>query len=257
MVDVDAVTSELYGLRPEEFTAARDARAAEARAAGERAQAKRIAALRRPTLAVWAANLLARAEQDQARRLLELGEGLREAHRTLAGEELRTLSHQQHVVVAAMAREACRLAGEAGRALSESVRHEVEQILRTVLADPATATTWIHGTLTEPPPPTGFAVPEPPPGTRKPDPPDAGAAARAAEEALALAEAERTRTRAALKAADTEIATLRSRLTEAEGARALLAEAAEAAETAHAQATAALKRPDAPPRTTPAPNQAA
>lgn len=110
MVDVDAVAAELYGLRPEEFTAARDAHVAEARTAGERAEAKRIAALRKPTLAVWAANLLARSDADQARRLLELGQELREAHRTLAGEDLRKLSHQQHVVIAAMAHEARRLA---------------------------------------------------------------------------------------------------------------------------------------------------
>ncbi|MGW4509282.1 hypothetical protein ACWENO_32055 [Streptomyces sp. NPDC004436] len=166
MVDVDAVTTELYGLLPEEFTAARDARAAAARRDGDRAAAEALAALRRPTLAVWAANLLARAEEDQARRLLELGEGLREAHRNLAGEELRTLSHQQHVVVAAMAREACRLAGEAGKPMSGSVQHAVEQILRAVLADPATAETWARGVLAEAPPPVvGFAETAPAPGT--------------------------------------------------------------------------------------------
>ncbi|MFI8361914.1 hypothetical protein ACIGD1_17310 [Streptomyces sp. NPDC085612] len=166
MVDVDAVTTELYGLLPEEFTAARDARAAAARRDGDRAAAEALAALRRPTLAVWAANLLARAEEDQARRLLELGEGLREAHRNLAGEELRTLSHQQHVVVAAMAREACRLAGEAGKPVSGSVQHAVEQILRAVLADPATAETWARGVLAEAPPPVvGFAETAPAPGT--------------------------------------------------------------------------------------------
>ncbi|MEV7510910.1 hypothetical protein AB0O57_23465 [Streptomyces sp. NPDC091201] len=166
MVDVDAVTTELYGLLPEEFTAARDARAAAARRDGDRAAAEALAALRRPTLAVWAANLLARAEEDQARRLLELGEGLREAHRNLAGEELRTLSHQQHVVVAAMAREACRLAGEAGKPVSGSVQHAVEQILRAVLADPATAETWARGVLAEAPPPVvGFAETAPAHGT--------------------------------------------------------------------------------------------
>ncbi|MFI5546353.1 hypothetical protein ACIA6E_21550 [Streptomyces sp. NPDC051815] len=165
MVDVDAVTTELYGLLPEEFTAARDARAAAARRDGDRAAAEALAALRRPTLAVWAANLLARAEEDQARRLLELGQGLREAHRNLAGEALRTLSHQQHVVVAAMAREACRLAGEAGKPVSGSVRHAVEQILRAVLADPATAETWARGALAEAPPPVvGFAETAPAPG---------------------------------------------------------------------------------------------
>ncbi|MFJ1567379.1 hypothetical protein ACIOG8_24730 [Streptomyces erythrochromogenes] len=85
------VAAELYGLRPEEFTAVRDARAATAREAGQRAEAKRNAALHKPTRAVWAANRLARADADRARHLLEIGQGLREAHRTLSGEDLRRL----------------------------------------------------------------------------------------------------------------------------------------------------------------------
>ncbi|MFE6909930.1 hypothetical protein [Streptomyces erythrochromogenes] len=166
MVDVDAVAAELYGLAPEEFTAARDAHAAGARRAGQRAEAKRIAALRRPTLAVWAANLLARADADQARHLLEIGRGLREAHRTLSGEDLRTLSHQQHVVIAAMAGEARRLAGEAGQELSAGVQREVEQILRGVLADPDAAGAWARGVLAKSPPrAVGFAEVAPAPGT--------------------------------------------------------------------------------------------
>ncbi|MFJ3860084.1 hypothetical protein ACIPRL_28085 [Streptomyces sp. NPDC090085] len=226
MVDVDAVTTELYGLLPEEFTAARDARAAAARRDGDRAAAEALAALRRPTLAVWAANLLARAEEDQARRLLELGEGLREAHRNLAGEELRTLSHQQHVVVAAMAREACRLAGEAGKPVSGSVQHAVEQILRAVLADPATAETWARGVLAEAPPPVvGFAetagapeVETPDPEARDPEtpepktPPPKTSAAKAKDtkardaKARERARAEADRARAAAERADEALA---------------------------------------------------
>ncbi|WP_405453066.1 hypothetical protein [Streptomyces erythrochromogenes] len=171
MVDVDAVAAELYGLRPEEFTAARDARAAAARKAGQRAEAKRIAALHRPSRAVWAANRLARADADQARHLLEIGQGLYEAHRTLSGEDLRKLSHQQHVVIAAMAGEARRLAGEAGEELSAGVQREVEQILRSVLADPGAADAWARGVLAKAPPQAvGFAEVAPEPGA-EPRPP--------------------------------------------------------------------------------------
>ncbi|MFE7182428.1 hypothetical protein [Streptomyces erythrochromogenes] len=171
MVDVDAVAAELYGLRPEEFTAARDASAAAARKAGQRAEAKRIAALHRPTRAVWAANRLARADADQARHLLEIGQGLHEAHRTLSGEDLRKLSHQQHVVIAAMAGEARRLAGEAGEELSAGVQREVEQILRSVLADPGAADAWARGVLAKAPPEAvGFAEVAPEPGA-EPRPP--------------------------------------------------------------------------------------
>ncbi|MFE2243836.1 hypothetical protein ACFXCU_30545 [Streptomyces virginiae] len=267
MVDADAVAAELYGLRPEEFTAARDAHAAAARKAGQRAEAKRIAALRRPTLAVWAANRLARADADQAQHLLELGRGLREAHRTLSGEDLRKLSHQQHVVVAAMAGEARRLAGEAGQDLSAGVQREVEQILRSVLADPEAADTWARGVLeTAPPPAVGFAEVAPAPGTaprpqqpeREPQPqpepePDAepddtqdvgrtSREAELAEEALALAETERERARAGLGALDERIARLEEQLDGARGERERLAAAAAAAERGHQEAVRAAKR---------------
>ncbi|MGW6973315.1 hypothetical protein [Streptomyces sp. NPDC054952] len=163
-MDVDALMRELYGLRPQEFTAARDARAAEARAAGERAVSKRIGVLRKPTLAVWCANLLARADEGQARRLLELGRALREAHRTLAGEELRELSRRRHVVIAAMARQARVLAGEAGQSISEGVRQEVEQILHAVLTDQEAAEAWAGGVLVKAPEvAVGFAGLEPAP----------------------------------------------------------------------------------------------
>ncbi|KOU83629.1 hypothetical protein ADK94_20640 [Streptomyces sp. XY593] len=255
----------MYGLRPEEFTAARDAHAAAARKAGQRAEAKRIAALRKPTLAVWAANRLARADADQAQHLLELGRGLREAHRTLSGEDLRKLSHQQHVVVAAMAGEARRLAGEAGQDLSAGVQREVEQILRSVLADPEAADTWARGVLeTAPPPAVGFAEVAPAPGTaprpqqpeREPQPqpePDAepddtqdvgrtSREAELAEEALALAETERERARAGLGALDERIARLEEQLDGARGERERLAAAAAAAERGHQEAVRAAKR---------------
>ncbi len=50
----------LYGLRPEEFTRARDAEVKQARADGDRAGAAAIAALRRPSLAAWLVNALMR-----------------------------------------------------------------------------------------------------------------------------------------------------------------------------------------------------
>ncbi|MFF4368302.1 hypothetical protein [Streptomyces sp. NPDC001594] len=186
-MDVDEAAWELYGLRPEAFTAARDACAARARSAGEAAVAKQVAVWRRPTLGVWAANLLARSDQQQARRLLELGEGLREAHRTLAGPELRDLSHQRHVVITEMARQAGRLARDAGHPVSDTVQHEVEEILHAVLADPAAgpATDWARGVLrAAPPSPVGFTGLEPAAGaTPRPaaaPPPRAEATRRAA-----------------------------------------------------------------------------
>ncbi|MFI9062148.1 hypothetical protein ACIGQE_09790 [Streptomyces sp. NPDC053429] len=158
--DVEQVVDALYVSPPAGFTAARDEAAAGLKAAGDQAAAKRVAGLRRPTLAAWASNTLVRADPEEVGQFLQLGQALREAHRALDGEQLRDLSHQQHVVIGALAREAVRLAEQAGTPVSEAVEREVEQILRTVLADPAAAEEWASGRLSKPPPPvTEFPTP--------------------------------------------------------------------------------------------------
>lgn len=149
-MDLETVADELYGLRPEEFTAARDARAAAARKAGDQPLAERIKALRRPSLAAWASNLLVRGEPDEVRPLIRLGEGLRQAHRGMDGPRLRELSRQQHVLINALSRQAGRLAADAGHAISEDARREVEQTLHAVLADERAARAWAEGRLTGP-----------------------------------------------------------------------------------------------------------
>ncbi|MGW6155045.1 hypothetical protein ACWFRM_18190 [Streptomyces sp. NPDC055144] len=149
-MDADDVAEDLYRLPPVQFTAARNAWAAEAKRAGDADTARRIAAFHKPTLAAWVSNLLAR-EKEEAGQLLELAEALREAHRTLDPEQFRTLSHQQHVVIAGLARQAGGLARQAGQAVSPSVLHEVEQILHAALADPEVAEQWATGRLAKVP----------------------------------------------------------------------------------------------------------
>jgi hypothetical protein len=149
-VDLDEVADELYGLRPEEFTAARDDRARQARAAGQRDLAGQIRGLRRPTLAAWASNLLVREQQEDVAPLLRLGEQLRDAHRDLDGQELRALSHRQHQLVAALARQAGRLASDAGQPLGPQAQQEVAQTLQAVLSDPGAAREWAGGRLAKP-----------------------------------------------------------------------------------------------------------
>ncbi|MFG2794844.1 hypothetical protein [Streptomyces sp. NPDC048419] len=146
-MDLDTVADELYGLRPEDFTSARDARAAEARRAGDRALAGQIGKLRRPGLAAWASNLLVREQPEETEALLRLGEGLRQAHRDLDGAQLRDLSRQQHVVIDALSRQARQLAERAGHPIGESAQREVETILHAVLADPDAAEEWATGRL--------------------------------------------------------------------------------------------------------------
>lgn len=155
-MDLDAVADELYALPPAEFTAARDARAAEAVRDGDRPLAERIKGLRKPTLSAWASNLLIRARPDEAEPLLELGEALRDAYRNVDGAQLRTLSAQQRQVTAALARQARRLAAEAGQPIGNQALQEVQETLHAALADPEAARAWASGRLTRPLGAAGF-----------------------------------------------------------------------------------------------------
>ncbi len=149
-MDLESVADELYALPPGEFTAARGRHVAAARTAEDPALAREIAALRRPTLAAWAGNLRVRSAPEQVDALRRLGEGLRAAQEGLAGEELRELTRKRNVLVAQLAREAQRLAAEAGHPVGDAVRNEVETTLHAVLADADAAREWATGHLAKP-----------------------------------------------------------------------------------------------------------
>lgn len=149
-MDLDTVADELYGLRPEQFTAARNERAAAARSAGNRALADEIGRLRRPSLSAWASNTLVRARRDQVEPLVELGEALRQAHRDLDPAQLRDLVHQQRLLIGALTRQAAQLAADAGHPLGQDAQREVQDTLQAVLADPEAARQWASGRLTKP-----------------------------------------------------------------------------------------------------------
>ncbi|WUD77027.1 hypothetical protein OG937_37660 [Streptomyces sp. NBC_00510] len=148
--DLDSVADELYRLPPAQFTAARNAYAQAARKAGDRPLADRIAALRKPTTSAWAANLLARERRDEIGPLLQLGEALRQAHRSLDGEQLRRLNRQQRELVQALSGQAGRLAAEAGQPLAGQAVQEVEETLHAALADPDAGAAFAEGRLTKP-----------------------------------------------------------------------------------------------------------
>ena len=149
-MDLEAVTDELYALPPGDFTAARDEQAQAARAAGDRSLAEQILRLRRPTRAAWASNLLVREQPEEAERLLQLGQALRQAHHDLDSEQLRKLSAQQRQLISALARQARQLTTQAGQRISEDTQREVEATLHAVLADPAAGQEWVRGRLAKP-----------------------------------------------------------------------------------------------------------
>lgn len=139
--DLDEVAAELYALPPEQFTAARNARAA----AADKGLAAQVKALRRPTAAAWAVSLLAR--EGQLADALELSAALREAQDDLDAAELSRLGRQRRALVAALAAQAAELADARGVPISGAARTEVEKTINAAVMDAAAAAAVMTGRL--------------------------------------------------------------------------------------------------------------
>ncbi|MFD4439847.1 hypothetical protein ACFWPK_08715 [Nocardia sp. NPDC058519] len=241
---LDDVAGELYTLDPGDFVSTRAERAAQARADGDRDLAKAITALRKPTVAAWTVNLLARHAPQEIAALLDLGDALRSAQRQLSGDKLRALGTQRQQVVNAMTKRAAELVAEHDRPATEQVLREVGQTLTAALADPEVADLVRAGVLPTTVTYDGFGPAglvaitggkaTPKKRTSKPAPKDTEAARRAeaekelddAESGLAAARADRDEAEAAaaqaksdLNAIETRIAELREELEHAEQQR--------------------------------------
>ena len=149
-MDLDDVADELYGVPPEEFVAARTEARDRARAAGDKQLAADIAALPKPATAAWASNLLVRAQRAEITQLVELGGMLREAQRSLSGEQMKELGRQRSQVVAALTRQARALAHQQGHDVSSAIAEQVEGTLRAAVADPDAGQALLGGRLTAP-----------------------------------------------------------------------------------------------------------
>jgi flagellin-like hook-associated protein FlgL len=230
-VDLDEVAEDLYALPPEDFVAARTAREKQARADGDRDLAEAVHGLAKPTVVAWLANLLARERRDELAPLLALGADLREASATLAGEDMRRLSQQQHRVVAALVVEARRLAGDAGRPVTETSARGLEETLRAALTDESLSAVLEAGRLSDALQSSGFGTAgNASPGRSKATKPRK--AAKPAKESTAAESGEHEQAKL-LAAAERDVA-------EAETAAAEAAGVLEDAEAAAARATRAV-----------------
>lgn len=173
---VDDVAAELYAVEPSAFVAARTEAARAARDAGDRELAAAIGKLRRPSLAAWALNLLARDDVAGLARLVALGGELREAQQQMRGEALQRLSRERHEVLAALTRRARKLAADADHPLGTEAAHQVEQTLGAALVDPDAAQEVRAGRLVTPLSYAGF-------GPAIPSTPAAASSERAAQPA--------------------------------------------------------------------------
>jgi hypothetical protein len=134
--DLVAVADSLYAVPVTGFTAARDAAAKEA---ASKELGARIKALRKPSVAAWAVNLLVRREAEQIEQVLGIAESLRAAAAALDGEELRALTRQRRQLTAALTTAAAGLVREEGVRLTSAVADQVEGVLTAAMLDPVAA----------------------------------------------------------------------------------------------------------------------
>jgi hypothetical protein len=242
---VEQAADDLYGLLPGEFTRARDARVKELRKE-DREAADAVKALRKPSVAAWALNQLARRRPKDLDRLLAAGEDLRSAQEELleGGDRaaFQKAAAKERELVAELSGEAAALAGEAGQS-GTGLQEKVAGSLHAAALDPETADELRAGRLLREreaiggfgamsaPPPAGKAPPKRP--SKKPKATSGTGRSAGREDAehrqrLAAARTDERHTRRELEAAATALAHAQER---ADAAKAHAAEAAERART--------------------------
>lgn len=157
---MDNEVEALYGLPLEEFTKARDALAkARTKADGKEAAAA-VKALRKPSVAAWALNQLARSRPEDVETLLEAGNRLRRAQTAaLEGgdpDELREATKAEAAEVQALAAQAASVLREAGRAASATQEERLVATLRAAAVDSEAGDLLRRGVLTTELSPAGF-----------------------------------------------------------------------------------------------------
>lgn len=130
------IADRLYAEPLPTFIAARDAAA---KSGDDKELAARVKALKKPSVAAWAVNLLVRREGDQIDQVLALGESLRAAAESMAGEELRALTRQRRQLTHALASTASDLAREQDVRLTGAVVDQVEGMLTAAMLDQVAA----------------------------------------------------------------------------------------------------------------------
>ena len=137
------VADELYALPPADFTRERDERAKALRKEGTRDEADAVKALRKPTVAAWALNQLARRRAKEVERLVAAGEELRAAQdELLAGGDrkaFQSAAAREREQVAKLADEATDLVSEAGERATPALREKIAETLHAAALDEDTA----------------------------------------------------------------------------------------------------------------------
>ena len=152
--DLEQELDELYGLPLEEWTKARNDLATRLRKAHQTAQAESIRALRKPSVAAWAVNRLARREQQKVATLLDAGTRLRaaqeEALRGRGGAaDVTAAARRERDAVRDLVAAARTILEEAGNAASPATLDRISQTLRAAAVDETGREQLARGRLDE------------------------------------------------------------------------------------------------------------
>ena len=152
---MDAV-DRLYRLPPDEFVAARDELARQLRSSGDRDQAADVKGLRRPSVAAWALNQVARQRPDDIEALIDIADELRRAQeQALTGgdaDDLRKVSRRRRELVGQLTEVATTILSRTGRDARVQVPG-ITAILDAAVANPGVADALRSGRLVAEPEP--------------------------------------------------------------------------------------------------------
>jgi hypothetical protein len=138
-MDLSSIAQDLYAAPPAEFIEARTDSVAAARAAGDSELSKAIGALRKPSAAAAAVNLLARHSEELLQEVVDLGDELRAAQEHGDGQRLRALNEERKALLKRVAAEGAELAEEHDLSYGPAVARGVDETIKAALADPRAA----------------------------------------------------------------------------------------------------------------------
>jgi hypothetical protein len=138
----------LYGLAPEEFTAARDALVRRLKKEGRADEAAAVAKMRRPSRTAWALDQLARREPALVAEVLRAGKRLRD---TMAASEgravLDTAQADERRALSDAVTRALELLTDARATTGDTAAVQMAETLRAAILDPDVESRLVAGTL--------------------------------------------------------------------------------------------------------------
>jgi methyl-accepting chemotaxis protein len=154
MVHAMAPRHRLSDVPPAEFTKARDALAKELRDAGQHEEAKRVAALHKPTAALWVVNQLGRTAPEPLAALIDAAEKMKRAHRQGDADALRAAMQAQREALHELGRSAEAAAARIGAKATLDLLRRMQNTAQAAAAgDPESLR---EGTLERELEPAGF-----------------------------------------------------------------------------------------------------